>query len=407
MIKVGVAYGKDPEAVKSGKLIAREAMAAGRIDRADLVVAFCTDSVDHEAFYNGLRTVVGDHPPIIGGSAIGVISHAGLTYEGYSSGAMIVESDAVNFKVHSVGHLDRDEEAAGRSLAKQMGKKMAARLMMVFYDSIQKAASADSPPIMNASLKLIKGIESALPHHAPIYGAGLLGGYDFGPAYQFCGHHIAQQSAIGLSISGDIRIYSRIMHGCTPQDGIYHTITRSKGAVVYEVDGRPIVDWIDEMYGHKEWQQQMPVKRLTIGVNHGEKFGDFDENNFVNRLIAGVLPDRGGIVLFEPDLSEGTEVLFMLRDADAMIRSARQNTANMMDDIKADGTRPLLAFYMDCAGRTARFSETLEEEADQIIAELEKHKIPLFGFYSGVEVAPFMGKSRGLDWTSVLMILAA
>jgi hypothetical protein len=406
-MKVGIAYGKDPIAWDYGQSIAREAVAEGDIARADLVVAFCTGDVDHEAFYKGLRTVVGDQAAIIGGSALGVITHNGLSYGDNTAGAMVIESQAVRFNVKSVGRIHRDTETAGRSLAESVGKDPAARLLLILYDSIQRPASAGNPPIMNPSPQLIKGIESVQPGQIPIYGAGLIGNFDFGPTYQFCGHHIAQQSAVGLSISGDVRLYSRIMHGCTPQDGIYHTITRSKGAVVYEVDGRPIVDWIDEMYGHQDWQHQMPVKRLTIGVNHGEKFGEFNENNFVNRLIAGVLPDRDGIVLFEPDLSEGTEVLFMLRDADAMIRSARQNTADLMDDIAADDARPLVAFYLDCAGRAASYSETLEEEAEQVIDGLKKYNIPLFGFYSGVEVAPLLGKSRGLDWTGVLMVLTA
>jgi len=30
----------------------------------------------------------------------------------------------------------------------------------------------------------------------------------------------------------------------------------------------------------------------------------------------------------------------------------------------------------------------------------------LLGFYSGVEVAPLLGKSRGLDWTGVLLVFA-
>jgi len=28
----------------------------------------------------------------------------------------------------------------------------------------------------------------------------------------------------------------------------------------------------------------------------------------------------------------------------------------------------------------------------------------LLGFYSGVEIAPFLGRSRGLDWTGVLLL---
>jgi small ligand-binding sensory domain FIST len=196
------------------------------------------------------------------------------------------------------------------------------------------------------------------------------------------------------------------MHGCSPHNGIYHTITRSNGAIVYEVDGRPIVDLIDELYGDRNWHLQKPVKRLTIGVNYGQKFSEYNENHFVNRLIAGVLPQRDGIVLFEPDLPEGTEIIFMLRDAQEMIRSARNNSTLLMDQIMTDGVTPCCALYIDCAGRAAKFSETLTEEASEIVQTLNKFDIPLLGFYSGVEIAPLLGKSRGLDWTGILLILA-
>jgi small ligand-binding sensory domain FIST len=380
-------------------------MVNGNIRKADLVVAFCSGDYDHHEFYAGLRAVVGEAPAIIGGSAVGIITNAGLAYESYAAGAMIIDSETVGFDVASVGDINVDLTTAGRTLARHVNKNSSVSLLL-FYDSIQRPASGGSPPIINASLPLIKGVESVLEQAVPIFGAGLLGGFDFGSTYQFCGHHVARQSVVGVSIGGDVRLYSRIMHGCTPQDGIYHTITRSKGAVVYEVDGRPIVNWIDEMYGHTGWQKQMPVKRLTIGVNHGDKFSEFNERNFVNRLIAGVLPEQDGIILFEPDLCEGTEILFMLRDADAMIRSARKGAWEIVKQIKADGANPLCAFYMDCAGRAAAYSDTLHEEADEIISELNQHNIPLLGFYSGVEIAPMLGKSRGLDWTGVLIILA-
>ncbi len=38
------------------------------------------------------------------------------------------------------------------------------------------------------------------------------------------------------------------------------------------------------------------MKRLTIGVNYREKFKDYKEGGFVNRLIAGILPQGDGIV---------------------------------------------------------------------------------------------------------------
>ena len=196
------------------------------------------------------------------------------------------------------------------------------------------------------------------------------------------------------------------MHGCVPKDGIYHTITRAEGPVIYEVDGKPVIDMIDDQYGSNEWSTQLPVRRLTIGINYGEKYEEFRENQFVNRLIAGVLPDRDGILLFEPDLKEGTEILFMLRDNKMMMESVQKNSTELFKKIIAKGEKPVFGLYIDCAGRTAKTSETLTEEASEVQNIFNRYNAPLLGFYSGVEVAPLLGRSRGLDWTGVLLVLA-
>jgi len=206
-------------------------------------------------------------------------------------------------------------------------------------------------------------------------------------------------------MGGDFQPYFRIMHGCIPKDGIYHTITKSRGPVIYELDGKPIVQLIDEKYGTRDWRRQLPIKRLTLGVNHGDKFGDLKEGNFVNRLITGVLPDGEGIVLFEPDLAEGTEIMFMLRNNKTMMASTIKNASELMEEIASHGERAVFGLYIDCAGRTANASDALTEEASEVQKIFNRHNAPLFGFYSGVEIAPLIGKSRGLDWTAVLLVL--
>ena len=110
-----------------------------------------------------------------------------------------------------------------------------------------------------------------------------------------------------------------------------------------------------------------------------------------------VLPDGEGIVIFEPDLEQGMDIQFMLRDADEISESTKKNTSAVMARIAADGRTPVFGLYIDCAGRTAHFSETLTEEAREVMAVFNQYHVPLLGFYSGVEVAPFLGESRGLD----------
>ena len=405
-MKVGIGYDNQKNFISLGKKVAENAIKNGNIEKPALVIAFCSGQVDHEEFFKGFQIVVGNQVPIIGGSAIGIITNENLSYEGYPSGAAIIESEAIRLSVASAGDLDKNEKLAGQKLAKKLSDSIDGRLLLIFYDSIKNAPTETTPPVINASPPLIEGIEEMLKSNVPIIGGGIIGDYEFNHTKQFCGSCIDDQRVVGTLFGGDFKQYYGIMHGCTPKDGIYHTITRIEGPVIYEVDERPIVDLIDDQYGNKDWRNQVPVGRLTIGVNHGEKYGDFKEENFVNRLITGALPNGQGIVIFEPDLKEGTEILFMLRNNKIMIESARKNSAGLLEKIIANGEKPVFGLYIDCAGRTAKASDTLTEEASVVQDVFNQYNTPLLGFYSGVEVAPLLGKSRGLDWTGVLLVLA-
>jgi hypothetical protein len=402
---VGVGYCNDLDAFAAGKVAAQAAMETGQLDKASLVFAFRSGSDDHPEFVRGIRSVVGGDAPVVGGSAIGIITNSTISYEGCPSGVAILSGNGTSYRVAHAGGLDRDERLAGRTMAEQLAGVADSRLLLVFYDSVKNPPTAASPPVMNASPPLLAGIGEVMEPSIPIIGAGLLGDYGFQASSQFDGSDSVSQSVVGTVFAGETVPYFTIMHGCTPFDGAYHTVTRTDGALIFEIDGRPAVEVINEIYGGEEWQEQLPVRRLTIGVNSGKKYGDFQEDQYVNRLIAGVLPDKSGIVLFESDLEAGTEFQFMLRDSQAMIDSARENSRRLFSSISADGRSPRLAIYIDCAGRAAEYSETATEEADEIVQVANLHGVPLLGFYTGVEVAPLLGQSKGLDWTGVLLVL--
>jgi small ligand-binding sensory domain FIST len=175
---------------------------------------------------------------------------------------------------------------------------------------------------------------------------------------------------------------------------------------IYEIDHEPVVDVIDRAYGNQIWRGQRPVNLLTLGINCGGKFDTPQESKYINRLITGVLPDNRGIGLFESDLYEGAEIQFMLRDPEKMIESAQRNSTRLLEQIYSDNRKPVCGIYIDCAGRSASSSSTDVEEAASVQEALNSRQIPLLGFYSGVEIAPLMGKSRGLDWTGVLIVIA-
>jgi hypothetical protein len=405
-MKVGIGWCNEKNAFSAGKKVTENAIENGKLIRYDFVIVFCSGQLDHNEFFKGVQSVVGTEVPVIGGSAIGIITNDYLSYEGYPAGIAIIQSDNFQHKVATAGNLDEDEKTAGSRLAENLADELKAKLLLLFYDSIKIPAKDDIPPVLNASSPLIEGIEKNLISTVPIIGAGLLGDYDFSTTKQFCGSYVDSQCAVGVMLSGDFTPYFRIMHGCTPLNGVYHKITKIEGSVIYELDGKPIVEMIDELYGNKDWRKQHPVDLLTIGINCGRRFEEPEEANFVNRLITGAMPDGQGIGIFEPDLAPGVEVQFMLRDSLKIIESARRNSDEIMKQIKSDGKKALFGIYIDCAGRTAEHSNTITEEATEVQKVLNENQTPFIGFYSGVEVAPLFQKCRGLDWTGVLLIFA-
>ncbi len=403
-MKVGIGYCNEQNAFDSGRIAASDAVRSGNLSTPDLTIAFCSGQLDHKEFLRGIQEVVEDRP-VIGGSSIGIITNDNLSYKGYPSGVAIFQLDNIKCQTAVVGGIDKDEILAGCNFAKNFSTAQDDKLLLMFYDSVAVPASLTSPPTMNASPPLIEGINSTLRSNVPIIGAGLVGDYQFSNTEQFGGSNTYEQSVVGALLSGSISAYHSVMHGCSPIDGVYRKITKMQGSVIYELDGRSIVEIIDELYGDRNWREQHPLNLLAIGVNYGERFS-YKEDEYVNRLITGIIPDGSGIGIFEPDLEQGMEIQFMLRDSNLIIESARNNSENLMKKISDDGKTPVFGLYVDCAGRAGEYSNTETEEAAEVQQVMNRYSTPLLGFYSGVEVAPILGESRGLDWTGVLMVLA-
>lgn len=406
MIRAGVGYSVREDAFAAGREAAAGAMADGGGENPGLVIAFCAGHMDHGRFMEGLRAEAGPEAMITGGSAVGVITARGLSYGGSVSGAAALDMGAVRVRTAWAGGVDRNGRAAGLQFAGKLGSEAEDRLLLFFYDSIKSPGGPDSPPALNSSGPLIEGIERGMNPGAVVIGAGLIGDYEFQPTRQFCGSGVESQSVTGVVFGRGAAVYHCIMHGCSPLDGVYRKITKVEGPIIWEIDGRPAADLIDEMYEGSDWRRERPVGLLTIGVNRGGRFDAPREGNYINRLIMGALPEGGGIMMFEPDLTEGMEIQFMLRDTQKMIESARENAEALLARIEADGRRARFGLYIDCAGRTSKYSNTATEEAAEVVNLFRERGTPLLGFYSGVEIAPFFEKSRGLDWTGVLLALA-
>lgn len=399
----GVGHSEKTNSFDAGREAAAAAMTHAGIGRCDLGMLFCSAPHDPIRLRDGVRSVIGNKARLFGTSAPGVITNDYLGYNGYQFGIAVVSSDSATFDLFlQTGLLDAECQV-GRALGRQIRSKpyIGQHNVIVFYDALKQTAKT-GPPAMNLATPLIEGLSQELKPWPPLAGCGSLSdtGFQY-PSVHFNDDSVLDQSAIALVIAGGLRMDTVIMHGTRPASG-YHTITKAEANVILEIDGRAALDVVSELLGPDSglmWEDYPLL--ITLGVNKGGKFNEFEEENYANRLCLAIDKERRALIMFEPDLKPGSEVQLMRRSIDFKYITQRCDALLR----KLDGRNPVFGFYIDCLGRCASFSGMEREEA----AEVQQHigsRMPLLGIYSGVEIARVGNDMQALDWTGVLCVFS-
>lgn len=399
--RAGVGYSENSSSGQAGAEVARAALADGGLDHCDLVLVYATEKHDPAQLRDGIRSVVGPKARLIGGYSMGIITNDRLGYAGYQVGLAAIASDTMRVDMFiETGLVDREREVGvvlGEQIKSQRYKGDPNLLLM--YDSVKRSAAEGLA--LNLATPLIAGVTQALGTWPPAAGVGMMGSMQWNPTYQWFDDRIEQRSAMALVLSGGVRLDTIIMHGCRPAGG-YHTITRAEGPAVIEIDGKPALEVISQLLGpesDKDWED-FPLF-VTLGVNKGDKFGPFREEDYANRLVMAVDKERGALIMFEDDLRAGYDVQLMRRSIDFAYVGRRAN-----DLLARVGDRtPFFALYIDCAGRASAYCGTEREEAEEV-QRVMRSRMPLLGMYSGVEIAKVGPDMQALDWTGVLCVFS-
>ncbi|WP_396637463.1 FIST signal transduction protein [Maribacter sp. R77961] len=393
--KIGIGSSNQTVSEKAGKEAAELALENGNIDKADFALIFSGGKHNPHEFLKGVNQVL-PNVPKAGGSSFGIITDEFIGYDGFEVGVTVFSSDKIRFQCFAEGGLNEDEFKVGDVLGQKISEAVTAdsRGLFVFYDSSKQ----QNPPMLNFATPLFAALEKHLPKELVLAGGGFLADMMLSSCYQYLNNQVYSQNAIGILMSGDFSMDVAILHGCQPCSD-YVTITKTNGPVVLEIDNMPALDVVDELLGPNHG---IAVKdfamNLTLGVNRGDKFGEFKEHDYANRLTLAVDEPNKALVMFEPDLTSGTEVQLMRRSLDS------NYVSSVINNLKEKSNKPSFAFYINCGGRAMPFSGVGFEDATEVQNALEG--IPLAGFYSGVEVAKVGDKLQALDWTGVLCIFS-
>ncbi len=402
--RAGVGYSLNSSSEDAGVAAAEMALDEAGTRTPDVALLFHTSLHDPLQFHAGVRSVLGADVRLLGGFAGGIITRDYLGYDGYQSAVAVLASDSISFDgFMEVGLKARGEHQVGVELGRQVRKGSTGQPagLIYMYDSV-KSFTPEGGFDMNIGTHLMEGLTEGLGQWPAAAGMGMVGNMQLSPTSQFFNDQILQQAALALLVQGEsFRLHTTIMHGCRPASS-YHTVTRAEANVVLEIDSRPALDVIDDLLGphsDKSWTDY-PLF-VTLGVNKGDKFGPFKEEAYANRLCMSVDRDRRGLVMFEPDLVEGSEVQLMRRAIDFDYIHQRA------DDLLAEvGDRtPFFALYIDCLGRAGAYCGSEGEEGVEV-QKVIGSRMPLLGLYSGVELAAVMGRQQALDWTGVLCVFS-
>lgn len=192
--------------------------------------------------------------------------------------------------------------------------------------------------------------------------------------------------AVGVLVSGDIRVSPLVSQGCRPI-GEPLVVTRAEDNTVITLGGKPAFTHLQATYeGLGVHDQELMRRSLHLGRVVSEYQESFGRGDFLVRNVLGADPESGVIAVGD-QIRTGQTVQFHLRDA-ATATEDLQQLLTLQADSSPEG-----CLLFTCNGRGSRLFSMPHHDA----ACLQNvfGPIPTAGFFAQGEIGP-VGKQNCL-----------
>ena len=197
-------------------------------------------------------------------------------------------------------------------------------------------------------------------------------------------------SGVALSPAA-FEIATALSQGCTPL-GKARTVTRGKGNLLMELDGRPALDAFVEDIGEDLASDLRRVGGLIFAAIPVE---GSDTADYTVRNLVGIDP-TSKIVAIAEAVTEGGKVLFCRRDRKSAVDDMRRMAADLKRRV---GNRPIRGgVYISCAARGPNQFAAPDRETEIIRDALGE--FPMVGFFANGE----LNRDRIYAYTGVLTL---
>ena len=199
----------------------------------------------------------------------------------------------------------------------------------------------------------------------------------------FLGEKVHRQGAVGIAMSGNIAVDTVVAQGCRPI-GQLMCITKSQQNMLLELDERPPLERVRELFSHSnERDQALMQQSLFLGVLMDDFLENPQQGDFLIRNLIG-MDGRTGAMAIGEMLREGQRVQFHVRDA----MTSAEDLATLLSRYAGQErvTRCEGALMFSCLGRGEYLYGRADHDTDMLREKLGA--IPLGGFFCNGEIGP-------------------
>lgn len=363
----------------------QEIAAASSAYGPDAVREACREAVDALsgepglllAFTSGERNVDRDAAEIA--EASDGASNAGMTGKGLFGPSGLVDDGCVALALGSTvkasvaarENASRDLSEAGRAATADAveGLGSDADLVLLFIDSTRGDIA-----------ETVSGAYEAAGPAVP-----LAGGAAGGPVKaHFQSGRATSDSVVAVAISSRRPLGMANTQTCKTR-GTPSILTRSRGQLIEEIDGRPAEQVYLEQLGFTGVafdDEEFEAMAITHPIAQPELHGDHRLRHVLGRT-------KDGAIILGTGIPESAVIEFTELDFEELLASGAASVRTAIGAL--GGSEPKAALIFDCAGRRRALSERIGDEVATITTAFGDEPPPLVGLYTHGEVARTRG----------------
>ncbi len=246
---------------------------------------------------------------------------------------------------------------------------------------------------------MLAGLDYAFPGAMKV--GGLAGGRLREPDWSvFRGGNVYRRGVVGLLLSGNIRADGLLSRGCR-EVGPPMTITRSRGNLLHELDGRPAIEAVESIASMLPAEERRILRRrLCIGMQLQPIHAPRARGHFLIRNLLGLDYKSGAIVLAAlPE--EGQVVQFHVRDS----ALARRDLEEGLQRAGGPGGGRAAALSFICLARRAGAAAGGTGDGELLRAAFPGAAVG--GCFCNGEIGPVGGTTCLHGYTSAHLFLSA